>query len=393
MTTLLVDLAFAAVAIGIAWLAARLLVWQFGAPAPMGRFLPLDGLRGLLAVSVMVHHSAIWYGYIKTGQWVLPVSPVFAELGQGSVLMFFMITSFLFTGKILNAHGDVDWRHLLVSRIFRLTPLYWFAMLCMLLLVGVSSHWQLRESLPQLWNHLSTWLAYTISGYPDINHVADTWRLVAGVTWTLVYEWMFYLALPLLALLMGRKPGWLPVVVSLLALWWLLDRWHPNLRMIVVFVLGGLTAGVVVKKSWLNQFATSVPAHWLVLLTILTVLLVFHTAYDIWPTLMLWMVFTMIASGNTLFGLLVNPATRQLGDQAYSIYLLHGMALYVVFHVLLGEMQVREWTFVTYWTTLLSVVPVVVGVSFVTWRGIERNGMLLGQRLSVKIVSKMHLSH
>ena len=375
------DLTWAAAAIGMAWLTAGVLIRRFGAPAPMGRYHSLDGLRGMLAVSVMIHHAAVWYGFATTGNWLLPASTVYAELGQGSVLMFFMITSFLFVSKLIHAKDGVDWLHMLVSRIMRLTPLYWFAMLCMFCMVGMQTRWQLHEPAALLLDQAEVWLGYTVSGFPDINHLANTGHLVADVTWTLVYEWMFYLALPLLAWLMGRKPGWLPLLFSMLVLWWMFDRWHPNLRMVVVFVMGGLTAVLVSRADWFKSWTVTQTASWLVLAGILAVLVLFHSAYDAWPTLILWTCFTLIAGGNSLFGWLVHPATRQLGDQAYSIYLLHGMTLYAMFHGAIGEKLMQSWTFSTYWLVLLGIVPIVTMLCYATWRWVEQGGMRLAKRV------------
>ena len=371
----LIDFCAAAAAVGLALLTAQLLAWRFGPPAPMGRYLAIDGLRGLLAFSVMLHHSVIWYGYAHTGLWVAPVSHVFAELGEGSVLLFFMITSFLFMGKISDRRAPVDWLRLYVSRILRLTPLYWLAMLGLMLMVGWLSGWTVRVPLAQLRNQVQVWLGYGVSGYPDVNGVVDTWHIVAGVTWTLVYEWLFYMALPLLAVLIGRRPGWAAVVMSVLVLWWMLTQWHPNPRMLVVFALGGITALYALRQQFLLRFAATSLAGWVALGCLLLVLTLFPTAYDAWPTLLLWGVFVLVVCGNTLFGLLVHPATRMLGEMAYSVYLLHGLVLYLLFHVFLGEAAVRSWTPLHFWLVLLAIVPGVVVLSFMTWNWVERPGM------------------
>lgn len=89
----------------------------------------LDGLRGLLATFVFFHHSMIWYFYIQDGVWQSPPSSLFYYFGSGSVIMFFMITAFLFFSKITsNAHSkEFDWLRLYVSRFLRIAPLYLFA--------------------------------------------------------------------------------------------------------------------------------------------------------------------------------------------------------------------------------------------------------------------------
>ena len=64
------------------------------------RTSPLDGLRGILALSVLVHHFYITYMW-KTGiGWIPPSIDYLNNLGTMSVSFFFLITAFLFLSKI-----------------------------------------------------------------------------------------------------------------------------------------------------------------------------------------------------------------------------------------------------------------------------------------------------
>src|SRR4051812_45357279 len=75
---------------------------QATAPTPgAAHLLSIDGLRGVLALSVFVGHAAgarMWY---RTGQWGAEVGPVFGQVGVYAVTMFFFITGFLFWEKLL----------------------------------------------------------------------------------------------------------------------------------------------------------------------------------------------------------------------------------------------------------------------------------------------------
>ena len=51
-------------------------------------------------------------------------------------------------------------------------------------------------------------------------------------------------------------------------------------------------------------------------------------------TMLLTVAFVVIASGNTLFGLLISTPLRTLGAMSYSVYLLHGLVLYLAFSAL-----------------------------------------------------------
>jgi peptidoglycan/LPS O-acetylase OafA/YrhL len=65
-----------------------LLSVKFAPPPKQGRFATLDGLRGYLAIFVFLHHSSIWYYYLRTNQWKLPPSSLYTHFGQSSVALF-----------------------------------------------------------------------------------------------------------------------------------------------------------------------------------------------------------------------------------------------------------------------------------------------------------------
>ena len=82
-----------------------------------GRFASIDGLRGYMAFFVFLHHSCIWYFATHGYGWRPPPSNVYSQFGSTSVAVFFMITSFLFFSRLLQARGGVlDWLKLYVSR-------------------------------------------------------------------------------------------------------------------------------------------------------------------------------------------------------------------------------------------------------------------------------------
>src|SRR5947207_7931738 len=74
---------------------------ELSSAASAGRFECLDGLRGFLALAVMVHHGMAVYMRAMTGQWTVGNHPTYKLFGSASVALFFMITGFLFWGKVL----------------------------------------------------------------------------------------------------------------------------------------------------------------------------------------------------------------------------------------------------------------------------------------------------
>ena len=165
------------------------------------RYKSIDGLRGFLAMGVFIHHTTIWYQYFHNGIWNVPKSNLYTLLGQGSVSLFFMITSFLFVSKILNAKdGEFNLKQFFISRLYRLTPLYLFTIMLLVIIVMFVTNWQLNVPWLTFINSIISWLLFSIFGNPSINNSDFTTVVNAGVVWSLPYEWLFYFFIPILYL-------------------------------------------------------------------------------------------------------------------------------------------------------------------------------------------------
>ena len=357
-----------------AFATAALIAWRFGPSPVQGRFAALDGLRGFLALFVFLHHASIWYFYARTGLWRVPPSNLYTHFGQSSVALFFMITGFLFFSKLLDARsGRLDWGRLFISRFLRLVPLYLFAMFLLFSVVALLSNGVLHETLPTLFSKGMRWLGFTILGAPDLNGVAPTSLIVAWVYWSLPYEWFFYASLPLLALTVQVRPP-LPYLILGIAGAAGFYAWHPQSHHVLSF-LGGIAAALLVRMDIFRRFAGSSIASFLLLGLLAIVLTAFPSAYGFIPLLLLSLSFSLIAGGNGLFGILVNSVSRTLGEMAYSIYLLHGIVLYFVLTFIIGPDMTRSLSPLAYWMLVVGIAPVLVVVSFCTFRFIERPAM------------------
>lgn len=360
---------------------AFFLVKQFGAPSDQGRFASIDGLRGYLAFFVFLHHSSIWYFYLRSNQWRSPPSNLYTHLGQSSVLLFFMITGFLFFSKLLDGRSKtIDWGKLFVSRFLRLVPLYLFAMLLLFLVVAVACNGVLREPLPKLLYDATRWLGFTILGAPNLNGFGGTFIIVAGVTWSLPYEWFFYFSLPLLALTVRVVPPFPYIALGIAGVTGIaiLDPQFHGLRQLTAPFLafsGGIAAAFLVRSEDIRRFAARKISSVILLGCIAITVAAYPSGFAPAPILLLSVAFALIACGNTLFGILVSPVSRTLGEMAYSIYLLHGITLFSVFFFILGIPESRELSPVTHWLLALGITPVLICICFFTFRFIESPAM------------------
>lgn len=336
----------------VLWLINR---WFRIEPAA-GHAPEIDGLRGLLAFGVFVHHASIWYYFLQTGQWVVPESRLYTHLGQTTVSLFFMITGFLFFGKLLNSKSaPLDWVRLYVSRCLRILPLYLLVMVVGAALIALIRHSGWVAPLGQPWSEKSL-----------------TGLFTAGVTWTLSYEWKFYYALPLCALLFGRVPKiWLVFSVSML----FVSGMAKALDIHALTFLGGALAAVLTRCAWWQWLARSAGGNVLALLGLVAAMMGFDTAYMFWPLVLLTLSFSLIANGAGFWGLLTTVLSRAFGEITYSIYLLHGPLLFIFFRFVLDFETAAQLAPLAYWLTIAALVPVLLLVSVLSFRWIEQPSM------------------
>jgi peptidoglycan/LPS O-acetylase OafA/YrhL len=378
-------------ALVIALLTVFLLQRRFGAPPHTRRFSSLDGLRGYAALLVYLNHSAGWYVFARTGVWAVPATRLYAHFGRSSVAMFFMITGFLFWSKLIDGQTQpIDWRRLYVSRVLRLAPLFVVFVALLWAIALAATGLPLRESAARAAVQTIQWLTFTIAGMPDLNHAPTS--IIGGAAWSLPYEWWFYLALPVGAVLMYRRPPgvWLAVGVAgtLAGAWWISSAgsWP-----IAAAFLGGIGAALLARRPVVCRAAQH-PAAAMIGIAALAVATRFPTATAPAPLLLLSLAFAIIACGNTLFGVLTWPAARGLGEMGYSVYLLHGLVLFGMFGLLLGIERTASLSLTSHWLVVYTGVALVVVMSFTTFRMIEAPAMNSVDRVNALMVPSRQLS-
>src|SRR6185437_8974534 len=152
------------------------------------RFPLVDSLRAIAAISIFITHA-----YSKNGRSFHSWLGVYTDRLDIGVTIFFVISGFLLYRPFVAAHlgrgRNQPTRDYLWRRLLRIVPAYWFALTVAWILFGLpqmsTSHW---------------WVYYA---FAQVYHQA--WVLGGIVpTWSLAVEASFYLALPLLALLLAR---------------------------------------------------------------------------------------------------------------------------------------------------------------------------------------------
>lgn len=328
------------------------------------RYVALDGLRGGLAFAVFLSHGVSVYYLHLVGRWGWPPSPFYTLCGSVPVSLFFMITGFLFWRKVIAASGRLGIKQLYASRLRRLGPMYLACLLLMLVIVGFRTGWVPQVPPRGLLVSIVAWALFGVLGQPDINGFAGT-HLIDPALWSLRYEWLFYLNLPLLSLCATPARFWLiPLVGSAAPLM----GWNGLL--ISDFAIGMCAAQFAASREFPGVLRSPIAAV-VALVPLAACLLLDDGDFDLPSTLAAALLFVVIIGGNDLFGLLSSRAMRLLGEISYSIYVVHGLVLYLFIGFVNDRIPVASLSPAGYWALLSIAAAMLVVISAITYRWIE----------------------
>jgi peptidoglycan/LPS O-acetylase OafA/YrhL len=227
-------------------------------------------------------------------------------------------------------------------------------------------------------------MSFTVLGAPDLNGVLHTKRIIWSVIWTLRYEWLFYLSLPLMSLCLRAAVSARYVVLSIVLVAGFVVCGVREVRWLAAFG-GGIAASFVVRSEGFRLLAKTRVASAIVLGCLGSTFCFLPTGFSRATLLVLTIAFSLIAGGSTMFGVFVWPASRMLGAMCYSMYLLHGLLLYSVFQLGLGLERAGRLSPVQHWLVVCACVPVLVALCFMTFRLIEAPGMRSAGPVAAKL--------
>lgn len=348
------------------------------------KYASIDGLRGYLGFFVFVHHSYIWYYFLKTGSWSEPESHLFFHLGKSSVSLFFMVTGFLFFSRLFEKRGQqMDWTSFFVSRLMRLSPVYLLAMFIQVFIIIVLlSHFKLVKPAGEVAHEISHWLTFTLFGISAINDVPDILMINCGVVWSLVYEWIFYFSLPIAALLFFRIRSSEYVILIVLVILFFIFK-NNDIGYIHFIIFGsGILAAFVAKSEKFCVIAKSPFISLAIVGSVFCSVYFYHYTYEVVPIILYTVSFIFIACGNTLFGLLALNVSRLLGQMAFTIYMFHGIVIFTVFKFILRYDFVKQLSPLKYWMVVCGIAPLLLTFCFGLHYIVELPGIKYGKKLT-----------
>jgi peptidoglycan/LPS O-acetylase OafA/YrhL len=359
---------------------------------PQMRYVELDSLRGLAAVSVVVCHATNILPAVYDNpaeMWWLTQTPLgLVRAGHAAVIFFFVLSGFVLTLPFLK--GPVPYPSFVARRICRIWIPYAAAM--------VIAVFCAMSFYPSPVTGLSHWANQPLT-FPDAAMIADHLLLIGTfdngrynpVVWSLVYEMRISLIFPLLVLLLRLGPGWrvLGAAASLSILSLVIERLAAattelsmTLHYAGLFVLGMVLARDMPKiQTYFARFSWRTKTlFWLVALVCYS-----HQGW-IFPFAKLQQVPLyrdgLIAVAVTLVIIFALSPSRFsawlqkrpfvfLGQVSYSIYLFHAVILLSLVHSLFGRVPL-ELIWIA--TGLLT-----IGVAALVYHAIEVPAIRMGR--------------
>lgn len=335
------------------------------------KYPEIDGIRGYLGFFVFLHHGYIWHNYLKTNLLESPKSNLFNHLGQTSVVIFFIITSFLFVTKLIKTKNvGFNWKKYIISRFYRLFPMYIFSIFIIFICIAYLTNFKIKDTLINNFRSSLSWVFFNINGPTNINSLENIFLINSGVAWTLQYEWMFYLLLPMLALVLKIRVDYKIIIYFTLAFLLILFINKSSLKNFIPF-LGGMICAIIS----INQKISTQLKHFkftIIAIALLTISIYnFNSGKNIIPVITSTFLLLIVANHNSFSGILSNQFTRKLGQITYSIYLIHGIILFIAFRFIIGFKKAAQLTEFEYWNVIaICIIPIIL-ISKLTFKYIE----------------------
>jgi peptidoglycan/LPS O-acetylase OafA/YrhL len=359
----------------------------------MKRLECLDGLRGLLALYVLLGHMA---PFAALPAWLQSA----VSHGGAAVAVFFTLSGLVVTRSLEHAGGRTA--PFVIARVARIFPVYLPVFACAVLIQPVSCGF---EQMPWLrWNNpahsicVSGWprqAAAEIAAHLTMTHgllphavLPDVWVSFLGSAWSLSTEWQFYL----LALLARRRERLLELLLAMAfaaAAWrlagppeWQFSRaFLPNQAHF--FALGVASIGVVLDEPGaMRRLAVTSAATVLLCATA-------GAAGKLLPPLV-WLV--CLAAQIGAAGPVPAMIRRGLGSRvclflgtiSYCLYLVNEPIHKLASRWLAGVAQGDSLVFTALWVPVAIGLPVAVSIGMHLW--LEKPALRWGRRMAAELL-------
>lgn len=316
----------------IACLAARVVAPLLGRETASARFryTHLDGLRGVAAIGVVACHINQHVGEFL-GSHEKPL--VGDHVGILCVQMFFALTAFLFTDRVLDR--KLEPASFFLGRIGRIVPMYLVVVLGTIataLAVGPNPSQPIDQTLAEVLNVLKFGFT-SLTTAPKLTLLGLNALALIGMAWTLSYEWVFYLILIPAATFCTSRIGIGIVLAAGAAFAWG-DFYDQSEMVIWPFFLPGVVAAVIIRRA--PDLPQSVRTALAFGAIPIIGLVLWSPTFWTMPKLLLATALFLITLVSRP-GVLNWPALQAIGKISYSIYLLQYLVIFNMTNIVYGH--------------------------------------------------------
>jgi peptidoglycan/LPS O-acetylase OafA/YrhL len=362
--------------------------------AVSSKFQPyMEGLRGLLAINIILIHDAEIYSFGKRGI-LFPWLEFEKQIGVLAVIYFFLMTGYLlWKGMIDNPNFSAS--RFLKGRFFRLFPAYSVTILIIFGIALAKAGFHLRVPLWKFIATLFAWLTFGVIKAPPINGYANLPLLGAGVMWTLQVDWVYYLIYPLLVWF-SRKHWRLIILIGAALLLYLPIKMYPGhlvgngkrLQFFMSYFCTVISLGMVlaaVKSRWPEwPWARTRWASFVAVGGTLAVECCMPCHWGLIETLLVLPPFVLCAYGNDFYGLFSTRTGLYLGRISYSVYLLHAVTLIACARLLRPYIHIAQLSKPMYWLLMAPIGMITLWAAMLLHRFVEMPSTSLGRRRPAK---------
>jgi peptidoglycan/LPS O-acetylase OafA/YrhL len=341
------------------------------------RELNIDGLRYILAGLVAFHHNEFSYNFFLTSHWNNNL-PYEFFIGKFAVAIFFIISGYLFSD--INYQGE-HWVGFYIKRFFRIAPMcYISSTLCIIISIYIGA----KNGNNADFKDILYWFDAGITNiHPAVYGVKYSHLINAGVTWTLVWEWLFYFSLPLFVIVSGNKNKLAIILTIITFCFYIYSKFDYGAAVFVaLFAVGGLCKQI---KNILARKNFTINKKYLEVISIIIVAYLFFkldNPLSLSSTVVYFFLFLCFSLGADWFGLLTSRGFVKLGDASYSIYILHGIGWFIM-NKICFHFELTRYLYIYYGIQTLTWLLICI-ICIITYTYVEKNFNKLGAQLANK---------
>jgi exopolysaccharide production protein ExoZ len=312
----------------------------YGSAAAPSRILPMEGVRGFAVLLVFcVHFNVLFRHWTIAGGPSARLWSFLGAIGHSGVDLFFVLSGFLIYAAVLNP--KTRFGRFMRRRVERIYPPF---VAVFIIYAALSVIFPAENKIPSSLGRGALFVVENLLLLPGIFNVTP----IITVAWSLSYEMLYYLLIPIVMLGLGMR-DWKPrsrvtsfVLLAAAYSGYCTLNIHPRLQLIM-FVSGIVLCETLRAVGGERDSGSTWRRDCVGLLALLVCFAGFAPNAKVIVQFFLFPVFLYACFRSTSFlgALFSGRFIRYLGNMSYSYYLLHGLTLkfvaLVMAHLLPGD--------------------------------------------------------